>query len=197
MPLLKKLPAGLKAQVFALAELRSTLSQLEDGLRRAHEAVAACKAVPRKELAAITPQLDAAHAHLSGLVATRAQACLDAAGSHFGKQGLAEGCVVRLAYPLYGRRLDGAFDDARVPRRLAQATLKVQGFSAEHVRSRTEVVLGLRGRVVEGNRLGAELVSLPLHPGCEFELLKPAPARAAPPGDAAAGQAPQAPPEPA
>lgn len=178
-PVVSKLPARLKKCVYGLSTLRATLCSLEEQLALARDRVMACDAVPRKQLAPVHQALDAAIAHMKAMVNERGVEAQALAEAHFSKQGLAPGAVVALSYPLYGSRLDAAFDEDRVPRRLAQATLRLEGFTVEHVRGPTEVVLGLSGRVVHEGKPGKETVTCPLHPGCAFEVLKPAPVKPA------------------
>jgi hypothetical protein len=184
MPTLKKLPAKLKACVYALSQLRTALERFEAQLVQAGDMVLACDAVPKKALAPVAQHLDAAVAELRRMVSARGEEAQTLALEHFAKLGIAPGASLVLRYPLYGSRLDAAFDEDKLPRRIAQATLKVEGFTVEHVRGRGEVVLGVSGRVLVQGKPAGERTSFCLHPGCGFEILKPAPARAA--SDAAA-----------
>ncbi|WP_157269519.1 hypothetical protein [Azohydromonas aeria] len=165
--------------MYGLSMLRSTLCSLEEQLALARDRVMACDTVPRKQFAPVHQALDAAIDHVKGMVNERGVEALALAEAHFARVGLVPGAVVDLSYPLYGSRLDAAFDEDRIPRRLARATLKVEGFTVEHVRGPAEVVLGVSGRVVHEGKPGKEVLTCPLHPGCAFELLKPAPARLA------------------
>jgi hypothetical protein len=180
MPVLRKLPSRLKSRVHELSLLRSALHALEEQLALARASVMACGAVPRKELAPVSQALDTAIAHMKGVVSARGEQAQALAQAHFAKQGLAPGAIVALSYPVYGARLDAAFDEERVPRRLSQATLKVEGFTVEHVRSAAEVVLGVSGRLVQDGKPGKDSITCALHPGCELELLRPAPTNEAP-----------------
>lgn len=180
MPTLKKLPAKLKACVYALSQLRTALERLEHQLAHAHGTVMACDAVPRKALAPVAQHLDAAAAELRRLVSARGEEAQALALAHFEKLGIAPGASLVLRYPLYGARLDAAFDEEKLPRRIAQATLKVEGFTVEHVRGPGEVVLGVSGRELVQGKPAGERASFCLHPGCGFEILKPAPSRPAP-----------------
>ncbi|NML16362.1 hypothetical protein [Azohydromonas caseinilytica] len=163
--------------MYELFQLRATLCRLEEQLSQARELVRACDAVPKNERAPVQQHLDDALSHWRSLVNARGEAAQALAQAHFGKLGLARGAVVTLTYPIYGLRLDAAFDEERLPRRLAQATLKVEGFTVEHVRSKTQVVLGLSGRLLQDGKATQTSAAFCLHPGCEVEILKPAPQR--------------------
>ena len=184
MPTLKKLPPKLKACVHTLSQLRTLMERLQAQLAPARDMVLSCDAVPKKALSPVTQQLDAAVAELRRQVSERGEEAQALALAHFARLGIEPGATIVLRYPLYGSRLDGAFDEEKLPRRIEQATLKVQGFTVEHVRSRTEVVLGVSGRVLVNGKPAGDAQSFCLHPGCGFEILKPAPAPAA--GGAAA-----------
>lgn len=174
MPVLKKLPSRLKQCAYELFQLRATLCRLEEQLLQVRELVRACDSVSRKELAPVQQRMDEALAHWRTLVNTRGEAAQAQAQAHFGKLGISSGAVVALTYPIYGSRLDAAFDEERLPRRLSQATLKVEGFTVEHVRSKSQVVLGLSGRLLQDGKLTKTSASFCLHPGCGFDILKPA-----------------------
>lgn len=176
MPTLRKLPARLKKLVHDLSLLRQAMSRFEEHLGLAHEAAESCPALSKAEVAPLTEHLDAAHNHLRGLLAAQGVSALAQAREHFARHGLEPGATVALDYPVYGTRLDAAFDDTRVPPRTRRVVLKVAAFTVEHVRSRTEVVLGVQGLVVADGKATKESASFPLHPGCDFEVLKAAPA---------------------
>lgn len=190
MPTLKKLSPKLKTSVYALFQLRTVLERLESQLDQARGMVFSCDAVPKKALAPVGQHLDAALSELRRQVSERGEEAQALALAHFAKLGIEPGASIVLRYPLYGSRLDAAFDEERLPRRIEQATLKVEGFTVEHVRGRTEVVLGVSGRVLVNGKPAGERASFCLHPGCGFEILKPAPAPARPAADGAAGPTP-------
>jgi hypothetical protein len=177
MSTLRKLPSRLKTCVYELSRLRAALCTLEEQLALARHGVMACDGAPRKELLPISEHLDAAVAHMKTLVNARGENAQALAQAHFAKVGVAEGAVITLTYPVYGLRLAAAFDEERLPRKLKQATLKVEGFTVEHVRGKTEVVLGVSGRVVQDGKASKESAAFCLHPGCAVEVVQPAPAK--------------------
>lgn len=180
MTTLRKLPSRLKTCVYELSRLRAALCSFEEQLARASDGVMACDGAAKKELAPVAEHLEAAVAHLKTLVNARGENAQALARAHFAKAGLAEGAVVTLTYPVYGLRRAAVFDEERLPRKLKQATLKVEGFTVEHVRGKTEVVLGVSGRLVVDGKPSKESGTFCLHPGCPVEVLKPAPARDVP-----------------
>jgi hypothetical protein len=185
MPVLRKLPSRLKSCVYELSGLRSALCSLEEQLARTLDGVMASDAAPKKAFAPIAQHFDAAIAHMRSLVNARGEEAQAQAQAFFAKVGLAEGAVITLTYPVYGRRLAMAFDEERLPRRLEQATLRIEGFTVEHVRSRTEVVLGVSARVLHDGKLAKDGATFCLHPGCSFDIVQPAPAKAALPAPSA------------
>lgn len=180
MSILRKLPARLKTCVYELSRLRAALCSLEEQLALARDGVMACDGAPKKELLPIAEHLDAAVAHLKTLVNARGENAQALARAHFAKVGLAEGAVVALTYPVYGLRRAAVFDEDRLPRKLKDVTLKVEGFTVEHVRGKAEVVLGVTGRLVVDGKPSKDVGTFCLHPGCPIEVIKPAPSKDVP-----------------
>lgn len=180
MSILRKLPSRLKTCVYELSRLRTALCTLEEQLAHARDGVMTCDGAAKKELLPISEHLDGAITHLKTLVNARGENAQALARAHFAKAGLAEGAVVTLTYPVYGLRRAAVFDEERLPRKLKDVTLRVEGFTVEHVRGKTEVVLGVSGRLVVDGKPSKEAGTFCLHPGCPVEVVKPALAKDVP-----------------